>query len=289
LTWNSRIAPSEAFADVWYWVTIHEPALKGWLDVKKFLAMLVCFGLVSGLSIVLIGVTGCNKDKKDAKPASKEIEISAKPGSITIEQGKSTESTITLVRGADAKKDVKLTVAVAPDKGVTAKIDPETLADKKLESKVTIESKSDTEPGDFTVTVTAKSDGSKDATAKTTVTVKKAAAVVPPKDTSLKAHDGKEVAVKQGDKGEGWVKLEVGKDVMKDITLKTEVKSPKEAKGKVTAKAADAGKKGENKVDITASEDATEGEYWVTVTAAADDATPPSVDAKIKVTVSKKK
>jgi uncharacterized membrane protein len=256
--------------------------------VKKFLAMMVCFGLVSGLSITLIGLTGCNKDKDKGKPASKEIEISATPGSNTIEQGKSTEVTIKLVRGVDAKNAVKLTVAVTPDKGVTAKFDQETLAEKKLESKVAIDSKSDTEPGEYTVTVTAKSDGSKDHTATTKVTVKKAAAVVTPKETSLKAHDGKDVALKQGEKGEGTVKLDVGKDVMKDLTLKTEVKSPKEAKGKVTAKAAETGKKGDNKVDITVSDDATEGEYWVTVTAAADDAMPPSADAKIKVTVSKK-
>jgi hypothetical protein len=46
--------------------------LKGWLLVKKFFALLLCFGLLSSMSL---GIVGCDKGKTEAEKKAEKDKI----------------------------------------------------------------------------------------------------------------------------------------------------------------------------------------------------------------------
>jgi hypothetical protein len=262
--------------------------------MKKLLGVMICLCLGVVLSM---GATGCQPTKDGAKKAGKggdgdkekgkgetgkeagtskdkdkdkdkNIEVAADPKEMKVDPGKSASAALKITRGKEAKADVTFTVAVAPvDKGVKAH------ADK----------------GDYTVTVTAKSDGAKDVETKVMVKVdKKETVVEKDKDMKLEIAKGDAVKVKQGEKKEEKIAVTLGKD-LKAATVKAEVKGPKDGKG-VAAKVTDKlEKSGNATVTITVADDATEGEWTVTITAAGEGAMPASADTKITVTVEKKK
>ena len=134
---------------------------------------------LAGISIFLLGTVCLIGTNKFSTPAAfgngkddKKIEITADPAKAEVKPGDSKTVDLKLKRGKDATKEVTLTAEVDPkEKGVTAKVDAKVAGDKS-DAKLTVESK-DTADGDYKVTVKGKSDGSPDATATFTLTVKK--------------------------------------------------------------------------------------------------------------------
>jgi len=281
--------------------------------MKKLLGVMICLCLGVVLSM---GAAGCQPTKDGAKKAGKvtdgdkekgkgetgkeagtskdkdkdkdkNIEVAADPKEMKVDPGKSASSALKITRGKEAKADVTFTVAVAPaDKGVKANADK--VEGAKSEGSLKIEA-DDKAKGDYTVTVTAKSDGAKDVETKVMVKVdKKETVVEKDKDMKLEIAKGDAVKVKQGEKKEEKVAVTLGKD-LKAATVKADVKGPKDGKG-VAAKVTDKlEKSGDATVTITVADDATEGDWVVTITAAGEGAVPASAESKITVTVEKKK
>jgi uncharacterized membrane protein len=239
-----------------------------------------------------VSLVGCKKeDPKTTKTkdtGDHSLTVVGDPATATLKAGETKVVTLTLKRGKDITKDVKLEAEVSPkDKGVTATLDP--AKTDKNESKLSVVVDKTAKAGDFTVTVTANSDGAKEASTKVTVKVEEATAKVESKDVKLAVSGPNDaVTLKQGASGDATVKVEMGKDV-KSADLEVKVKDAKKEDAKdVTAKVAPKSmeKSGEAKVTITVAEAAAVGEYTVWVTATGEGAKDAS--AKVTVKVEKK-
>ena len=145
-----------------------------WLGISIFLLATVC----------LIGIQQSAGQGAD----DKKVKVEAKPGSATVEAGKSETVTLTLTRGKELeKKEVVLTAEVETkekDHGVTVDLDAAKVAADKKEAKATIKTTDKTPAGSYKINITAKADGAAEA-AKATVelTVKKAEVAKTPDKT----------------------------------------------------------------------------------------------------------
>lgn len=137
-----------------------------WFGTSIFLLIAVC----------LVATIKTSPEARAQGKDDKKIEITADPDKVTVKPGEAASVKLKIKRGKEATKEVALTAEVAPkDKGVTAKLDAKIAGDKS-EAVLTLETK-DTADGDYKVTVTAKSEGSPDATATVALTVKKGVVV----------------------------------------------------------------------------------------------------------------
>jgi uncharacterized membrane protein len=266
--------------------------------VKKLLALFVSLGLFCSLSV---GLVGCTKEKaktqaeKDKEAKDKEaekkkfaIEVSADPKDASMKPGDSKDIKIMLARGAKADKEATLTVEVDPKVGVTGTPDPMKVKDK--EAKLTVKAADDAKEGDYTITITAKAEGSDTASTKIKVTVaKKEVAAV--KDMKLEVTDPKGITVKQADKGTVKVSVTMGAD-LKKAGLKAWVKDKdnKEVAKGVTAELdyKTLEKSGDATVTVTVAGDAAPGDYMLTIETSGEGAVPASVPTKVTVKVEKK-
>ena len=279
--------------------------------MKKLLGMLVCACLATVMSL---GTTGCTKPVKDkdkdkvaadstkpvtpAKPAGdKEVTVAANPVKAEVKPGKSETVKLTLARGKEAKSDATFDVAVDPkDKGVTAAT-PAKVLGKDSEGTFKIEVGDEAKAGDYKVTVTGKSDGSKDFMATVTVTVpKKDVAVEKPpvkkEDVKVEVSQPKAVTVKAGEKGTAKVTITLGADLKKGATVKAWIKDKddKDVKGITVAvdnKTLD--KTGDATATVTVADTVAPGDYNLTIETAADGGMPATVTTKVAVKVEKAK
>jgi len=276
--------------------------------VKKLLALSLCLGLVV---ILTAGLTGCDKGTKPTKTTKtttttepggggskdkkNEVTVAAKDGKLTIKAGENGMTKLTLGREKDATEEATVTVAVDPDgKGVEASTDTATVkGDATDAGTLTIKTdKAKVKAGDFIVTVTVKSKGSKDATAKVEVKVTTEAAVVPPKKAYDIAVTGPEkpVTIKQGAKADVTAKIALGKDLTDAaLTAGVKDKDDKDAKGvSVKLDSDKMTKSGDAKATVTVADDAVVGEYTLWITAANKTDNKEGGTAKVTVKVEKK-
>jgi uncharacterized membrane protein len=262
--------------------------------MKKLLGMLVFTCVCVVLSV---GNTGCTKktDKTDGKAGKKDVTVAADPKTADATEGEAKTITVTLKldRGAEATKEVtfEAPTVTAKDKGVTA-AKPDSIAGTAKEGKLTIEVAKDAQPGEYTVAVAGKSEGSANLSTSVKVKVAKKKEVTPEKKDKFEATtDAKELKMKQGGKDTAKVHLKLGDDLKKGATLKVSVtdKDGKDVKG-VTAKADPdkMDKSGDSTVTVTAADDAAVGDYELRVDAAAEGGMPATASLKVSVKVEKK-
>lgn len=145
--------------------------------MKKLLGVMIVLGAAVALTM---GAAGCNKPAatkdKTTPPAAaggkKDVTVAGPTTDTTMKQGESKDIALTLTRGAEATKEATVTAEVDPkDKGVTA--DTVKIAGDKKEGTLKVTATDTATEGDYTITLTAKSDDSKDSTAKVKVKVGK--------------------------------------------------------------------------------------------------------------------
>jgi hypothetical protein len=109
--------------------------------------------------LMVVAAVGCNRSPEGGTPGtSSSFSIGAPTGSTTIKQDNKQSVTLTLHRGSDFKKAVKLT-ATQPDK-VKAEFSKDTIAASDPEDvTLTISVGKDAPLGDQTIHVTATPDG----------------------------------------------------------------------------------------------------------------------------------
>ena len=257
--------------------------------MKKFLAVFLTLGLVCGLSV---GLNGCKKDDKTAKDKDKKdhkLEVSADPAKESAKPGDTKTAKLTLKRGKDTAKEVKLAVAVEPKEGIDASTDP--AKTEKDDATLTMKVDAKAKEGDYVVTVTASAKDSPDA--KTTVTVKVAAKEVAKekKDKLTAVTDSKSITVKQGDKGSVKLTVTLGDDLKKGAALKAWVKDKDDKEAKLVTASLDhktLTESGDAKVTVMADEKAAPGDYELTIETSAEGGSPASIDRKVTVKVDKK-
>src|SRR5690606_27014872 len=101
---------------------------------------------------------------------SGSINFVLSPTSVSLAQGESDATTLTLIRGGGFSGAVQLSIKDAPD-GVTGTFSPATIPAGATSSTLTLLAAEDAEPGNHTITVRASADGVEDATALFGVTV----------------------------------------------------------------------------------------------------------------------
>jgi uncharacterized membrane protein len=111
------------------------------------------------VAALIVLQAGCNKSPEGGNPGSaNSFKISAPTTSTTIKQDNKETVKLSIDRGSDFKKDVKLTVK-APDK-IKAELSKETIkAGDTTDFTVTVSPDKDAPLGDHKVTVTGTPDG----------------------------------------------------------------------------------------------------------------------------------
>lgn len=133
------------------------------------------------LALVLALAAGCGSDRDGdggnggglTDPpvgGSGSINFVLSPTSVSLVQGESDATTLTLIRGGGFNGAVQLSIEDAPD-GVTGTFSPATIPAGATSSTLTLLAAEDAEPGNHTITVRASADGVEDATALFGVTV----------------------------------------------------------------------------------------------------------------------
>jgi uncharacterized membrane protein len=113
---------------------------------------------LAALAVAL--VTGCNKSPEGGSPGTRDsFTITGPTLTTNIKQGNKETVKLSLNRGSDFKKDVKLSVTNVPDK-VTAKLNKDTIkASEGTDFALDIEVGKDAALGEHTIKVTGTSEG----------------------------------------------------------------------------------------------------------------------------------
>ncbi len=119
---------------------------------------------LSLVAIAAFTVVGCNKSPEGGAPGTdSSFKVSAPTIPNAIKQGTREVANLSINRGSDFKKDVKLSVK-SPDK-IEAKLNKDVVrANEPAEFNITLEVAKDAPIGDHTVVVTGTPDGGGQAT-----------------------------------------------------------------------------------------------------------------------------
>jgi uncharacterized membrane protein len=239
------------------------------------------FACLSAAVLLSAASTGCTKNQKpeSGKSASKDVVVSARDFTLTVHEGfeLTHKLRLDLERGAEAKNEVSLSVEGGKN-GVTATIEPDKVGPDK-EAYLIINVASDATPGDIKLTVTAKSEGSKNSTDDVVVKVKPTLDIV---------MIDKSLTVKQGGKGTANVSLKFGADVGKSAKLNLSAtvkdKENKEVKGvAVTLDPDTLSTSGGSTVTVMVGEDVVPGDFEMWVAAQGLTLNPRQTKISLKV------